>query len=70
VVGELQGAAGFSNGGNGLYVQYRFVASADHWHVLHGADEGYTQVDTTSDGCVYSVCVAMVWHIAWPLNGA
>lgn len=33
---------------NRLYARYKMVSNAEHWHVMQGADEAYTQVDETS----------------------
>lgn len=46
VIGEISGALGFP--GNRLYASYKVVCDTQHWHVMQGAEEGYTQVDEAS----------------------
>ncbi|CAM9710175.1 unnamed protein product [Choristocarpus tenellus] len=31
-----------------LYAHFRLVSDKDHWHVLRGHEEGWTQIDETS----------------------
>eukprot|EP00049_Salpingoeca_infusionum_P019676 m.362831 g.362831 ORF g.362831 m.362831 type:complete len:177 (+) comp20978_c0_seq1:107-637(+) len=47
IIGDLQGATGFSSGT--LSCQWKMV-TGQAFHVVHGYEEGQTQVDTPSDG--------------------
>lgn len=46
VIGELAGALGFPK--SRLYARYKIVCNTEHWHIMQGTEEGYTQVDETS----------------------
>ncbi|CAM9485210.1 unnamed protein product, partial [Scytosiphon promiscuus] len=46
VIGEISGALGFP--GTRLYASYKIVYDAQHWHLMQGAEKGYTQVDEAS----------------------
>lgn len=46
VIGEVAGALGFAS--SRLYAHYKMVFNTEHWHVMQGVEEGYTQVDETS----------------------
>jgi len=43
VIGDITGALGFH--GSRLYAHFKVVCNMQHWHVMQGAEEGYTQVD-------------------------
>lgn len=46
IIGGIAGAAGFP--GSRLYAHYKILSNMEHWHVMQGMDEGYTQVDETT----------------------
>ncbi|CAN0336054.1 unnamed protein product, partial [Pylaiella littoralis] len=46
VIGDITGGLGFP--GSRLYARFKVVCNTQHWHVVHGTEEGYTQVDETS----------------------
>ena len=46
VIGDISGALGFP--GSRLYARFKVVCNTQHWHVMQGAEEGYTQVDEAS----------------------
>ncbi|CAN0053287.1 unnamed protein product, partial [Discosporangium mesarthrocarpum] len=46
VIGEIIGAVGFSN--PRLYAHFRLVSDPEHWYVLRGREEGFTQVDQSA----------------------
>lgn len=46
VIGDITGGLGFP--GSRLYARFKVVCNTQHWHVMHGTEEGYTQVDETS----------------------
>eukprot|EP00968_Pinguiococcus_pyrenoidosus_P022815 scaffold3385_cov241-Pinguiococcus_pyrenoidosus.AAC.1 len=45
VIGEVQGAAGFSR--NGLHCEWAAVYDEDSWTLTQGVDSGATQVDAS-----------------------
>lgn len=46
VIGDITGALGFL--GSRLYARFKIVCNTQHWHVMQGVEEGYTQVDEAS----------------------
>ncbi|CAM9611783.1 unnamed protein product, partial [Ectocarpus sp. 12 AP-2014] len=49
VIGDITGALGFP--GSRLYARFKIICNTQHWHVMQGAEEGYTQVDeATGEG--------------------
>lgn len=46
IIGGIAGALGFP--GSRLYAHYKILFNTEHWHVMQGVDEGYTQVDETT----------------------
>lgn len=46
VIGDIAGALGYRS--NKLFAHFMVLTDDEHWHVMQGSAEGYTQVDETS----------------------
>lgn len=61
VIGDITGALGFP--GSKLYARFKIVCNTQHWHVMEGIEEGYTQVDETSVSRLLSVHCPSAVHV-------